>query len=175
MKEVKTVWHMWGGWDIDKVENWLEKMEQNGWSLFKFDFTMMRFKFKKGKNSKIRYCLDYQTNVEDNYFELFKEDGWELVDYTISPWYVWRKSYEDKRPSIYTDTKSFIERNNRQIRNISIGALISLILLYIVLSSDFDKTNLISTLLILSLVFYGYLIVQLYRYNKKLKLNAIKC
>ena len=39
MKEVKTVWRMWGGWDIDKVENWLEKMEQKGWSLFKFDFT----------------------------------------------------------------------------------------------------------------------------------------
>ena len=175
MKEVKTVWRMWGGWNIEKVENWLEEMEQNGWSLFKFDFTMMRFKFKKGKSGKIRYCLDYQMNVEDNYFELFKEDGWELVDYTISPWYIWRKSYEDKRPRIYTDTKSLIERNNRQIRNISIGAFISLILLYIVLISDFDKTKLLSALLILSLVFYGYLIVQLYRYNKKLKQNAIKC
>ena len=52
MKEVKTVWRMWGGWDIEKVENWLEDMEQNGWSLFKFDFTMMRFKFKKGKAVK---------------------------------------------------------------------------------------------------------------------------
>jgi len=175
MKEVKTVWRMWGGWDIEKVENWLEDMEQNGWSLFKFDFTMMRFKFKEVKSCKVRYCLDYQMNVEDNYYELFKEDGWELVDYTISPWYVWRKPYEDYKPSIYTDTISLIERNNRQIRNISIGALISLILLYIVLINDFDKTKLISVLLILSLVFYGYLIIQIHRYNKKLKQNAIKC
>jgi hypothetical protein len=175
MKEVKTVWRMWGGWDIEKVENWLEDMEKNGWSLFKFDFTMMRFKFKKGESRKVRYCLDYQMNVEDNYYELFKEDRWELVDYTISPWYVWRKPYEDNKPSIYTDTKSLTERNNRQIGNISIGALISLILLYIVLINDLDKTKLISALLILSLVFYGYLIVQLYRYNKKLKQNAIKC
>jgi hypothetical protein len=175
MKEVKTVWRMWGGWDIEKVENWLEDMEQNGWSLFKFDFTMMRFKFKKVKSRKVRYCLDYQMNVEDNYYELFKDDGWELVDYTISPWYVWRKPYEDNKPSIYTDTISLIERNNRQIRNISIGALISLILLYIVLINDFDKTKLIFVLLILSLVFYGYLIIQIHRYNKKLKQNAIKC
>lgn len=175
MKEVKTVWRMWGGWDIEKVENWLEDMEQNGWSLFKFDFTMMRFKFKEVESRKVRYCLDYQMNVEDNYYELFKEDGWELVDYTISPWYVWRKPYEDNKPSIYTDTISLIERNNRQIRNISIGALISLILLYIVLINDFDKTKIISVLLILSLVFYGYLIIQIHRYNKKLKQNAIKC
>jgi hypothetical protein len=114
-------------------------------------------------------------NVEDNYYELFEDDGWKLVDYTISPWYVWRKPYEDNKPSIYTDTISLIERNNRQIRNISIGALISLILLYIVLINDFDKTKLIFVLLILSLVFYGYLIIQIHRYNKKLKQNAIKC
>lgn len=175
MKEVKTVWRMWGGWKIEKMENWLEEMEHYGWSLFKFDFTMMRFKFKKGKSRKMRYCLDYQSNVGNNYFEIFKEDGWELVDETISPWYVWRKSYADKRPSIYTDTRSLIERNNRQIRNISLGALLSLILLYLALITGFDNTNLVSALLILSLVFYGYLIAQIYQYNKKLKINAIKC
>lgn len=30
MKEVKTIWRMWGGWEIEKMENWLEKMEQKG-------------------------------------------------------------------------------------------------------------------------------------------------
>lgn len=175
MKEVKTVWRMWGGWEVEKMENWLEEMELNGCSLFKFDFTMMRFQFKKGEGRKMRYCFDYQSNVGDEYFEIFKEDGWELTDDTISPWYVWRKAYEDKRPSIYTDTRSLIERNNRQIRNIGLGVLISLILLYLVLITGFDNTKVISLLLILSIVFYGYLIAQIYQYNKKLKHNAIKC
>lgn len=175
MKEVKTIWRMWGGWEIEKMENWLEEMEHKGWNLFKFDFTMMRFQFKKYEGRKMRYCFDYQSKVGNDYFEIFKEDGWELVDYTISPWYIWRKSYVDKRPSIYTDTRSLIERNNRQIKNISLGALISLFLLYSALITGFDNTNLVSALLILSLVFYGYLIAQIYRHNKKLKINAIKC
>jgi len=175
MKEVKTVWRMWGGWEIEKMENWLEGMERNGWSLFKFDFTMMRFQFKKGEGRKMRYCFDYQSKVGNDYFEIFNEDGWELVHDTISPWHIWRKSYENKKPRIYTDTRSLIERNNRQIRNISFGVLISLILLYLVLVTGFDGTKLLSLLLIFSLVFYGYLIAQIYQYNKKLKLNAIKC
>jgi hypothetical protein len=175
MKEVKTVWRMWGGWDIEKVENWLEEMEKKGLNLFKVDSTQIKFSFKKGERRKMRYCFDYQMKLEDNYFEIFKEDGWELVGKKIGPWFIWRKAYGDERPHIFTDTKSLIERNNRQIRNIYIGALISLILLYFVLISDFDKNKLISALLIMSLVFYGYLIAKLYGYNKKLKQNAIKC
>ena len=83
-------------------------------------------------------------HVEDNYFELFKEDGWELVDNKMGPWFIWRKPYEDEKPNIYTDTKSLIERNNRQIRTISFGVLITLILLYIVLINNFDNSKLIS-------------------------------
>jgi hypothetical protein len=175
MKEVKTVWRMWGGWEIEKMENWMEEMEQKGWTLFKYDFTMMRFQFKKEESRKVRYCFDYQSNVGADYFDIFSDDGWELVNETISPWYIWRKSYDDKKPRIYTDTRSLIERNNRQIRNISLGALISLILLYLVLITGFDNTKLISTLLIIFIVFFGYLIAQLYQYNKKLKTTTIKC
>lgn len=174
MKEEKIVWRWWTGWEIEKVENWLEEMEQDGWNLSKVDY-ILRFKFEKGKSRKMRYCVDYQNNVEDNYFELFIEDGWVLMDEKIAPWYIWRKSYENERPAIYTDTKSLVERNNRQIRNVFIGVFLSLVLLYVVLIGNFDSTKLISALLIMSLVFYGYLIAQYYRYNKKLKQNEIKC
>jgi hypothetical protein len=174
MKEEKTVWHWWTGWEIEKFENWLEEKEREEWNLSKVDY-ILRFRFEKGESRKMRYCVDYQNSVEDNYFELFKEDGWVLVDEKIAPWYIWRKSYEDERPNIYTDTKSLIERNNRQIRNVIIGVFISLILLYFVLIGNFDGTKLISTVLIMSFVFYGYLMAQYYRYNKKLKQDAIKC
>jgi hypothetical protein len=174
MNDIKTVWRWWVGWKIEELENWLEEMEQNEWSLFKFDFNL-RFKFKKGESRKIRYCIDFQSKVNDNYYEIFKEDSWELVDNKSGIWFIWRKPYEDERPNIYTDTKSLIERNNRQIRNVIIGVFISLILLYFVLIGNFDGTKLISTVLIMSFVFYGYLMAQYYRYNKKLKQDAIKC
>ena len=178
MNEVKTVWRWWVGWNIDNLEIWMEEMEMDGWNLIKADFTSyspMRLKFKKGKNRKIRYCLDFQSNMDDNYFEIFKDDGWKLVDNKRGPMFIWSKSYEDERPHIYTDTKSLIERNNRTIINVLFGVFLSVFILYLVLIGNFDSTRLISLILIMSFVVYGYLIVQLYRYNKKLRQNAIQC
>lgn len=177
MSEVKTVWRWWWGENIDNLENWMEEMEMNGWNLIKADFTSfspMRLKFKKGESRKIRYCLDYQSRIDVNYFEIFKEDGWKLVDNKSGPMFIWSKSYQNEKPHIYTDTKSLIERNNRTIRNIIFGVFLSIFLLCLVLVSNFDSNKLISSILVMSFIVYGYLIVQLYRHNKKLKQNAIK-
>jgi len=175
MGEVKTVWHWWWGWNTQKVEYWLEEMERKGWNLTKVDFAQVRFSFKKGKVRKMRYCWDYPSMPGENYFELFKEDGWESMDNKRGPWFIWRKPYEEERPNIYTDKKSLIEKNNRQIRTVIFGLVVTLILLSVVLIFNFSLSKFISTILILSMVFYGYIIVQLYQYNKKLKTNAIKC
>lgn len=175
MKDVKILWHWWWGWNTEKVEKWLEEMEKKGLNLIKVDFAQIRFSFKKGESRKMRYCFDYPSYVKDNYFEIFKEDGWESMDNKMGPWFIWRKPYEDERPNIYTDTKSLIEKNNRQIRTVIFGVFVTLFLLSLVLISNFDSTKLISALLILSLVFYGYIIVQLRQHIKKLKINAIKC
>lgn len=175
MKDIKIVWHWWWGWNTEKVENWLEEMEKKGLNLIKVDFAQYRYTFKKGKVRKMRYCFDYPAYVKDNYFEIFSEDGWESMDNKMGPWFIWRKPYEDERPNIYTDTKSLIEKTGRQIRTVIFGVLVTLFLLFLVLISNFDSTKVISALLIISLVFYGYIIARLYQYNKKLKMNAIKC
>lgn len=176
MSEIKTVWHWWWGWNTEKVENWLEEMENKGFNLIKIDFAQIRFSFKKGESRKMRFCFDYPTYVEgDNYFEIFKEDGWESMDNKMGPWFIWRKPYENEKPSIYTDTKSLIEKNNRQIRTVIFGILVTLFILSLLLISNFAGAKLISIPLILSIVFYIYIIAQLYQNNKKLKQNAIKC
>ena len=176
MKDVKIVWHWWWGWNTEKVENWLEEMEKKGFNLIKVDFAQIKFSFKKGENRKMKYCFDYPTYVEDdNYFEIFKEDGWELMDNKMGPWFIWRKSYENEMPSIYTDTESLIEKNNRQIRTVIFGIFVTLFLISILLISNFSSSKLISVILILSIAFYGYIIAQLYQNNKKLKQNQIKC
>lgn len=175
MKEVKTEWHWWWGWNTEKMENWLEDMENKGYNLIKIDFAQIRYSFRKGESRKMRYCFDFPTYVEDSYFEIFEEDGWESMDNRMGPWFIWRKPYENERPNIYTDTKSLIERTRRQIRTVIFGILVTLFLLSIVLIGNFDSTKWISVLLILSIIFYGYIIVRLYQYSKKLKRNAIKC
>jgi len=105
---------------------------------------------------------------------IFEGDGWKLADDKSGPWYIWYKPYEDERPEIYTDPAALIDRNNVQIRNIFIGVLLSIFLLFVVIFGNFDSTKLISAILVLSFVFYGYAVAQLYRSNKKLKKDAIK-
>ena len=174
MKEVKTAWHLWWGWNPEKIENWLEEMERKGWNLFKVDFYYIRFKFEKGESRKVRYCVDYQINVQDNYFELFKEDNWELVGDTAAPWYMWRKPYEDERPNIYTDTKSLIERNNRLIKTVAIVIPIQLVPLYFAFENSYGKLDLsLAIFSSIMIIFFGYIIARLYQYNKKLEQNEI--
>ena len=155
MKEVKTVWRWWWGWNTEKIENWLEEMENDGWNLTKVDLFQIRFSFKKGKARKMRYCWDYPSMPGENYFEIFKEDGWESMDNKMGPWFIWRKSYEDERPCIYTDTRSLIEKNNRQIRTVIFGVFVTLCIISILLIGNFVLAKLISALLIMSIVLYG--------------------
>jgi hypothetical protein len=173
MKETKTAWRWWWGWNPEKIENWLEEMEQKGWNLVSIGFAYIVFKFEKGESRKIRYCVDYQINVNDGYFGLFDEDGWELVGDKIAPWYIWRKTYENERPDIYTDTKSLIERNNRLLKTVGILVPLEIFIFYMLLEHN---SGIIWALIfiVLILAFLGYVVAQLYRYNKKLEKNEIR-
>ena len=125
---------------------------------------------KKEKAEKSDIVLITRHNVQDNYFELFKEDGWELVDNIATPWYIWRKSYEDERPNIYTDTKSLIERNNRLLKTIGLILPSQFFVIYLALENRSGKIELAFGLFgLIMIVFFGYIIIQLYRYNKNLK------
>lgn len=173
MSEIKTAWHWWWGWNPEKIENWLEEMEQDGWNLIKVDFNYLRFKFEKGEYRKIRYCVDYQNRVDDNYFGILKEDGWELVGDRSIPWYMWRKSYDNERPNIYTDAKSLIERNNRQLMTVGILLPFEIVVINSLLKNG-SSTTWVLALFFMIIVFMGYVTLQLYRYNKKLEKSEMK-
>lgn len=173
MNETKTVWRWWWGWHPEKIENWLEEMEQDGWHLAKVDVNYLRFKFEKGESRKISYCVDYQLNVQENYFQLFKEDDWELVDDKNVPWFIWRKPYQDERPHIYTDTKSLIERNNRQMWTVGILLPVEIFIFCMVLMHGSAEIWVLA-MLFLVILLLGYVTLQLYRHNKKLENNEIR-
>lgn len=106
-------WFRWYGWTTERLETWLEELAAQGWHLEKVDRLLMRFHFRRGPERKVRVCVDYQSDVTDEYESLFSDAGWELV-VEGAGYYIWRKEYaDDKRPEIYTDFDSLIQRNSR--------------------------------------------------------------
>ncbi len=179
MREIKTAWRLWWEWNPERIENWLEEMAREGWVLFQVDFASLRFKFIRGEVNQIRYCTDYQENPGDDYFKLFKDDGWELVWTGTLGWYIWRKPYSGERPGIYTDKATIINKTKRSIRVTWIILLfyILLLLLIFVLGPVLNKIEDIirpTTTLLLVIISLGFIIVQLIRYNRKLGRDRIR-
>ncbi|MDF2534844.1 MAG: hypothetical protein K0R18_1001 [Bacillales bacterium] len=176
MKILKTSWYLWWGWNPEKVESWLELMEEKGWNLYQVDMMATRFKFKKDESKKVRYCVDYQSNIESQYIKIFNDDGWELVWSDDFGWYIWKKVYINERPSIYTDYISLIDRNNRLI-NVLKPIFFLLIFFFIFLIIPMIDTNFFKFLFwfyIFILSLYTLIFYQIKKYNKKLKENTIR-
>lgn len=176
MSMLKRSWFWWWGWKPEKVEDWLEEMELKGWNLYHVDLGSIRFQFKKGETRKLRYCADFQMNTDDQYFKLFADDGWELVWKGTGGWFIWKKSYTNGRPEIYTDSKSLIERNARLIKTLSsvVGGLLPIFLLLLTFYRNNGFINYVIWFYIFIFAFNGYVLLQLKRQNKKLRQNNIR-
>lgn len=114
MADVKRVFRWWVGWNVEKIERWLEAEEARGWSLSGVSVSGLRFAFTRGAARTMAYTVDYQSQVKHDYRQLFEDAGWEQVG-TVAGWYFWRTPYAGSRPEIYTDTESLIDRNRRQM------------------------------------------------------------
>ncbi len=175
MNSLKTSWCLWAGWNPEKVEKWLESMALNGWIPYTVDMLGVRFKFKKSKSRKVRYCVDFQQNIEDQYIKLLEDDGWELLWNDAWGWYIWKKAYVKERPSLYTDSTSLIERNNRVLKVLQpLFIMILGVFALMVVFNDYlgsFKHLLWSYLVIIA--FYSYIFLQTKKFNDKLKENRI--
>ena len=114
MADVKSVFRWWLGWNVEKIERWLEAEESEGWNLSKVGAGGVWFTFTPGPARAVAYTVDYQTQVKPDYHQLLEDAGWALVG-TVAGWHFWRASYAGARPEIYTDTESLIDRNKRQM------------------------------------------------------------
>lgn len=125
MSLTKSVTKWWWGWEPEKIEDWLEQMEAEGWHVYNATGIGVRFHFVKGEPRRVRYCADYQSNISPEYKAIFQDAGWELV-YSSIGWYIWRMEYEKERPNIYTDIDSLLGMNKRLITILGIAAIIEL-------------------------------------------------
>lgn len=92
----------------DKLEQWLENMEEQGYNLIRIGKTGTTFHFLIGHPRKVSYCADYQNIADESYSDIHRDAGWKRVFASfgsLQKWSIWSREYSDneERPEIYTD------------------------------------------------------------------------
>lgn len=124
----------------DKLEEWLEKKESEGYNLHRMSKIGNKFYFRKGPTRKVRYCIDYQNTVQGSYFDMHQETGWKLVYTSKSSWMkwtIWSLEYqkESQRPEMYTDKTNHLKQA-RRITFINVGGMLPLVFVVSMLFSS---------------------------------------
>ena len=103
-------------------ERWLETLASEGWHPMKIgQFSSIIMRFRKGEPKKYRYVYDLNAFPKRDYYDTYKQFGWELVGQMASC-FIWRKEYDGARPESFTDSESVTLRN-RRVRNAVVFAL----------------------------------------------------
>ncbi|KHE70683.1 DUF2812 domain-containing protein [Halobacillus sp. BBL2006] len=118
-KEVKEVRKWKFGWQFspDKLEEWLEKMEEEGYQLQRISFSGVRYHFVKHSSRKVRYAVDYyKKSHQPGYFDIHRETGWRLMfvsKSTFSKWAICSKEYTEIPPQFYSDREEKMDHAKR--------------------------------------------------------------
>ena len=111
MKTKKRVFKVYLAWQDERESAWLRHMANKGWHFTSYTFCV--YTFVKGEPSDVVYQLDFNNDIKndhDSYVELFRADGWELVD-TFGSWHYFRKPCSaGGNMHIYTDRDSQIKK-----------------------------------------------------------------
>jgi hypothetical protein len=109
------------GWmySPDKLEKWLETMEELGYNLYRVSRTGTAFYFIIGSPRGVSYCADYQNISNESYYDMHRDAGWKSVFISFSSlqrWTIWSQEFSEgeERPKIYSD-KSFHLKQARKV------------------------------------------------------------
>ena len=109
------------GWmySPDKLEKWLETMEELGYNLYRVSRTGTTFYFIIGTPRKVSYCADYQNISDESYFDMHRDAGWKsaFISYSsLQKWTIWSQEFSEgeERPQIYSD-KSYHLKHARKV------------------------------------------------------------
>lgn len=169
---MKTVWKYWWGWQLEKMEQWLETMALQGYRFDHATCSGIHFYFKEGDKVKLKVVIDYQEDLTEDYLTLIKEDGWTTKQ--ICPgWWLHEQVYIDKAPVFYYDETPRIEMLEKQFRFLSrIFLLFIISSTYLFLWQYFTgaiSTAWIGFLLLPIYPLYLYMLLKLRTTIKKLK------
>lgn len=102
MDNRKTVMRFFTIADYEEEEAWLSDRHKNGWKLLRM-VPPCFYVFEKCTPANVTYRMDYKNNTEtSDYYEIFREYGWEYIGRCVG-WLYFR------RPSSETDSEQDIE------------------------------------------------------------------
>ncbi len=162
----------------DKLENWLEAMEEQGLNLYRVGKLGTTFFFLKGSPRKVSYCADYQNLGNESYLDFHREAGWKSVYISYSSlqkWTIWGREYSEgeEKPQIYSD-RSHLLKHAKKVAiayTILFFPLVAMYLLNIglffsvILNNNPSKLDLTNMIMFVFLIFiFGSFIVRTWLY-----------
>ncbi|MFZ7943553.1 DUF2812 domain-containing protein [Neobacillus sp. 19] len=167
----------------DKLEQWLEKMEDEGYHLYRVSKTGTLFYFLKGHSRKISYCADYQNISDESYFDIHQDAGWKkmFVSFgSLQKWTIWSREYPkgEVKPVIYSDKTNQLKQA-RKVAIVYTCLFLPLILIYMVnlglgieLMDDYklDSQHIFTIIvMVLAILTFGSFSVRTWMYYNRLK------
>jgi len=162
--------HWFWAWDDEKEENWLREMAQKGWH-FKSVALPGNYVFEHGEPRDDVYRLDYFTETKDkaNYLQLFMDASWDYMG-EMNGWQYFRKTVVNgEAPEIFSDNESKSKKYQRILT-----LLIVFMPIFVVNLNNLNKrpgtfTEILTFVMFLFLLFFGYAIIRL-----GLRINQLK-
>lgn len=119
MSSKKTVIRFFTIADYEEEEMWLHNQHKNGWKLLKMTPPCF-YVFEKCIPAEVAYRLDYKNNTETgNYFQIFKDYGWEYIGRCIG-WLYFRKPItemdSERDDQIFSDNESRLDMIDHVIK-----------------------------------------------------------
>ncbi|MEY9094068.1 DUF2812 domain-containing protein [Paenibacillus sp. RC84] len=166
----------------DKLEKWLEAMEEHGLNLYRVGKTGTVFYFTMGSPRKVSYCADYQTIADEGYFDIHRDAGWKsafISTSSIQKWTLWSREYsmDEEQPQIYSD-KSHQLKHARRIAITYSCMFLPLMILYIFIiganihlmsNHNLDKLQIINMILFVVLILIlGSFSIRTWLYYRRL-------
>jgi uncharacterized membrane protein len=151
----------------DRLEKWLEEMEEKGYNLYSVGKTGAAFYFKKGKSRKVSYCADLQNTADTNYFNIHTDSGWVCLYHSSAwsqKWVLWGQEYipGEAKPQIYSDKLNQLKLARRIALTYS-AMFLPLIIVYtcnIGLNIKLSETSNLDRLQIMNLILFAILILM---------------
>ena len=173
------------GWmySPDRLEKWLESMEELGYNLYRISRTGTAFYFIIGRPRKVSYCADYQNISDEGYFDMHRDAGWKsaFISYSsLQKWTIWSREFSEgeERPQIYSDKSHHLKHAKRVAIAYTI-LFLPLVIMYILniglfvgvmLNNSTTRLSLLNTIMFLFCIFvFGSFTVRTWLYYMRLR------
>lgn len=100
-------------YDIEKTEQWLAKMAQEGYLFTSIQPILRKFSFHKGKPKQQTYKIVHAKNLKESFPDTLKEAGWSHID-RYRHWHFLMHPHSQEKINIFPDREGVIAHNQKR-------------------------------------------------------------